>query len=134
MKVDGSCLCGYLSYEAEVDPDLVSICHCADCQVLSGSAFRVTVPVSNGSFKFLSGVPKTYVKTAASGSKRILAFCPECGTSVYSKPADDKSNYFGLRVGSLRQRNELVPREQYWRRSAQSWIDNVGDIPKFDTE
>ena len=40
----------------------------------------------------------------------------------------------GLRVGSLRQRNDLVPREQYWRRSAQSWIDNVGDIPKFDTE
>jgi hypothetical protein len=134
MKVDGRCLCGYLRYEAEVDPDLVLICHCADCQVLSGSAFRVTIPVSNGSFKFLSGVPKTYVKTAASGSKRILAFCPECGTSIYSKPADDKSNYFGLRVGSLRQRNELVPREQYWRRSAQSWVDNVGDIPKFDTE
>lgn len=134
MKVDGRCLCGYLSYEAEVDPDLVSICHCADCQVLSGSAFRVTVPVSDGSFNFLSGVQKTYVKTAASGSKRILAFCPVCGTSIYSKPADDKSNYFGLRVGPLRQRNELVPREQYWHRSAQSWFDNVGDMPKFDTE
>lgn len=100
MKVDGRCLCGHLTYEAEVDPDLVSICHCVDCQVLSGSAFRVTVPVTDGSFRFLSGAPKTYVKTAASGSKRILAFCPECGTSIYSKPADGKSGYFGLRVGS----------------------------------
>lgn len=131
MKVDGRCLCGYLSYEAEVDPDLVSICHCADCQVLAGSAFRVTVPVTDGSFKFLSGLPKIYVKIAASGSKRTLAFCPECGTSIYSKPADDKSNYFGLRVGSLRQRDTLVPRAQYFHRSAQSWIDNIGDMPKF---
>jgi hypothetical protein len=134
MKVDGRCLCGYLSYEAEVDPDLVSICHCTDCQVLSGSAFRVTVPVTDGSFKFLSGAPKTYVKTAASGSKRALAFCPECGTSVYSKPTDDKSDYFGLRVGSLRQRDELVPRVQYWCNSAQSWVGVIDDLLKFETE
>jgi hypothetical protein len=134
MKVDGRCLCGYLSYEAEVDPDLASICHCADCQVLSGSAFRVTVPVINGAFKFLSGVPKTYVKTATSGSKRTLAFCPECGTSIYSKPADDKSDYFGLRVGPLRQRDKLVPRVQYWCQSAQNWAGHIGDLPKFETE
>jgi hypothetical protein len=134
MKVDGSCLCGYLSYEAEVDPDLVSICHCTDCQVLSGSAFRVTVPVTNGAFKFLSAAPRTYVKTAASGSKRTLAFCPECGTSIYSKPADDKSDYFGLRVGPLRQRDTLVPRMQYWCQSAQSWVGVIADLPKFETE
>jgi hypothetical protein len=134
MRVDGHCLCGYLSYEAEVEPDLVLICHCTDCQVLSGSAFRVTVPVTGGSFKFLSGAPKTYVKTAASGSKRILAFCPECGTSIYSKPADDKSDYFGLRVGSLRQRDALVPRAQYWHRSAQTWLGQLGELPTFDAE
>lgn len=44
MKADGHCLCGYLTYEAEVDADQVEICHCTDCQTLSGSAFRVTVP------------------------------------------------------------------------------------------
>ena len=134
MKVDGHCLCGYLSYEAEVDPELVVICHCTDCQVLSSSAFRVTVPVNEGAFKLLSGVLKTYVKTAASGSKRMLAFCPECGTSIYSKPADDKSDYFGLCVGSLRQRGSLVPNAQYWHRSVQSWIDDISELPKFDTE
>jgi hypothetical protein len=134
MKVDGRCLCGYLSYEAEVDPDLVEICHCTDCQTLSGSAFRVNVPVVEGSFRFLSGVPSTHVKTAASGNKRALAFCPECGTSIYSKPADGKSGYFGLRVGSLRQRGSLMPRAQYWHRSAQSWTGDIGELPKIETE
>jgi hypothetical protein len=44
MKVEGSCHCGQISFEAEVDPLTVSICHCTDCQTLTGSAYRVTVP------------------------------------------------------------------------------------------
>ena len=134
MKVDGRCLCGYLSYEAEVDQNLVEICNCTDCQVLSGSAFRVNVPVIDGLFTFLSGEPRTYVKTAENGNRRILAFCPKCGTSVYSKPADGKLGFFGLRVGSLRQRASLVPHAQFWHRSAQGWTNNIGDLPKFETE
>jgi hypothetical protein len=131
MHVDGRCLCGYLSYEAEVDPDSVLICNCADCQVLSGSAFRVTVTVTGG-FRFVSGEPTTYVKVADSGNRRALAFCPRCGTSVYSKPDYGAEGRFGLRVGSLRQRSSLAPRAQYWRRSAQAWIDHIQDIPVFD--
>jgi hypothetical protein len=132
MKVDGRCLCGYLTYEARVDPDAVLICHCRDCQTISGSAFRVTVPVVKGEFKFLSGEPKTYVKTAQSGTRRVLAFCPDCGTSVYSGPEAGADGYFGLRVGSLRQRDELIPRTQCWRGSAQTWIDHIADLPAFD--
>jgi hypothetical protein len=101
MHVDGRCLCGYLSYEAEVDPGSVLICSCTDCQVLSGSAFRVTVRVT-GMFRFLSGEPSTYTKVADSGNQRVLAFCARCGTSVYSKPVDGADGSFGLRVGSLR--------------------------------
>ena len=46
MKIDGSCHCGRIRYEAEVDPAKVVICHCTDCQTLSGSAFRTVVPRS----------------------------------------------------------------------------------------
>jgi hypothetical protein len=134
MKVDGCCLCGFLSYEAEVDDEKVGVCHCADCQVLSGSAFRLSVPVIDNAFKFTSGAPKTYVKIAASGNKRILAFCSECGTSVYSKPEEGKTGYFGLRVGSLRQRDVLVPVDQFWCRSKQSWVDDISGLVKFETE
>ncbi|MEY4551236.1 MAG: hypothetical protein RL685_7431, partial [Pseudomonadota bacterium] len=44
MKVDGTCHCGAVRYQAQIEPDHVSICHCSDCQVLTGSAFRVSVP------------------------------------------------------------------------------------------
>ena len=51
MKVEGSCHCGQLSFEAEINPDDVRICHCTDCQVLSGSVYRVNVkaPVAGSS-------------------------------------------------------------------------------------
>ena len=40
MKVSGRCYCGQISFEAAIQPDKVWVCHCTDCQTLSGSAFR----------------------------------------------------------------------------------------------
>ena len=92
----------------------------------------MNVPVVNGEFRFLTGTPSTDVKTAASGKRRELAFCPTCGTSVFSRPEGGSEGYFGLRVGSLRQKSQLVPHMQTRRRSALEWIDNIDSIPKFD--
>lgn len=45
MKITGGCHCGAIRYEAEVDPATAGICHCTDCQVLSGTAFRVSIRI-----------------------------------------------------------------------------------------
>ena len=50
MKVEGRCHCGNLKYIAEVDPEKVEVCHCTDCQTLSGSAFRTVVVTREGRF------------------------------------------------------------------------------------
>ena len=68
MHIDGGCHCGNITYEAEVDPDMVSICHCSDCQMLTGTAYRVNVRVNKQNFKLRGGTPKTYIKTAESGN------------------------------------------------------------------
>jgi hypothetical protein len=68
MKIDGRCHCGYIAYEAEANPAKALICHCTDCQTLSGSAFRTVLPTREGSFKLRSGELKIYVKTGESGS------------------------------------------------------------------
>src|SRR4029453_6911502 len=113
MKIDGRCHCGALTYEAEIDPGKVVVCHCTDCQTLSGSAFRVSVPSQGDTFKFLSGRPKVYVKTAESGAKREQAFCSDCGTPIYAS-APGGGPPFSIRVGAIRQRNDLVPKKQVW--------------------
>ena len=84
MHIDGHCHCGAIAYEAEVDPASAKICHCTDCQTLSGSAFRTVVFTREGTFALRQGRLATYVKTAESGRKREQGFWPICGTSVYS--------------------------------------------------
>jgi hypothetical protein len=130
MQVDGTCHCGHLTYTAEIDPDNVSICHCTDCQVLTSSAFRIVVPSLEGTFRLLSGTPRIYVKTADSGAKRAQAFCPECGTQIYSAAAVGQPQVYGLRAGSIRQRAQLRPTRQIWCGSAFSWVNDIASLPQ----
>ena len=125
MHVDGGCHCGLIKYEADIDPNAVGLCHCTDCQVISGSAFRIVVQVPKEKFRMLGGKPKTYVKTAESGTRRTQAFCPECGTSVYATAAVDDPPMIGLRVGNLRQRAQLKPSRQIWCRSMLPWLPEL---------
>jgi hypothetical protein len=125
MKIDGSCHCGKITYEAEVDPAKVSICHCIDCQTLTGTAFRVTIPVAEANFRLLTGEPKLYVKTAESGNKRAQAFCGDCGTQFYATSVGDGPKIYGLRTGTARQRAQLVPRTEVWHASALPWLPEM---------
>jgi hypothetical protein len=103
MKIDGGCHCGYIAYEAEVDPEQTAICHCTDCQTLSGSAFRTVIPAPDHSFRILSGErggPKSYF----------------------------------IRVGTIRQRDQLVPKTQIWSRSRQHWLTDIGSIRTIDKQ
>lgn len=128
MRVHGRCHCGRITYTAEVDPERVSVCHCTDCQMLTGSAYRVSVPAPRESFS-LSGHPKTYVKTADSGTKRVHSFCPDCGTPVYSCAIEDPPTY-SLRVGCLDERAELPPQRRIWCRSSLPWSVRLDGVPQ----
>jgi len=132
MKIDGRCHCGAISYEAEIDPAKVLVCHCTDCQSLSGSAFRVAVPTEGDSFKLRSGQPKVYVKTTAeSGTHRDQAFCRDCGSPIYASAAGGTPPLF-IRVGTVRQRDQLIPRKQVWYRSAQRWLSDLDNVARHE--
>lgn len=134
MKIDGRCHCGLISYEGETDPDKVAICHCTDCQTLSGTAFRTVAPVHEDTFKLLSGEPKIYLKTGSSGAKRVQAFCPECGSPLYSTSVGDGPKTYNVRLGTARQRDQLMPKQQIWFRSSQDWLADMGTIPKIESQ
>jgi hypothetical protein len=117
-----------VTYEAEVDPALAGICHCTDCQQLSGSPYRVTLPTPVQNFRLTGGTLKTYVKTAESGTKRAQTFCPECGSAIYAA-APDNPPTISLRWGSIVERAQIVPKRQIWCSSAAPFAANLGDIP-----
>ena len=132
MKIEGGCHCGAITFEADVDPGKVALCHCTDCQIISGAPYRASVPALAEKLT-VRGNPKTYVKTAESGNKRLHGFCGECGSAIYATTPTDQ-RVFNLRVGAIKQRAELVPKMQGWCRSAMPWIDDLASIPKVPDE
>jgi hypothetical protein len=128
MKIDGACQCGAIAYGAHVDPAKASICNCTDCQAFSGAPFRASVPARVADVHFLSGTPKTYVKTAESGTKRVQAFCGNCGSALYSAALENPELY-NLRLGAVKQRAQIVPQQQIWCDSALVWAQDVTNIP-----
>lgn len=134
MRVDGSCHCGDVRFEAEIDPKRVGICHCTDCQVFSGSAFRLSVMVAGADFQLRKGQPATYEKTAESGAQRQLIFCSRCGTHLYGATPGAEREIYSVRVGVLEQRAQLPPRAQIWCRSEMSWLPQLGDVYRIETQ
>jgi len=134
MHVTGKCFCGFVRYEAEVNENLVGICHCTSCQGNSGSAFRVVVFGDENGFRLTGGELTDFQHVADSGATRSRPFCPKCGTQIYAKSVDGGGlPFMGFRVGTIDQRDQLVPKLQIWCRSAQPWAI-IDSLPQFETQ
>ena len=132
MKINGGCHCGAITYKAELDHASVGICHCADCQALSASAFRTLAIVQSESFELLTGAPKHYVKVGDSGNPRIQAFCSDCGSGLYSCGVEDNPAAFNIRAGTIKQRTELVPSFECWTQSRLQWVTEIQGTKQFE--
>jgi hypothetical protein len=131
MRIEGACHCGAIRFAGEVDPGTVSVCHCADCQILSGAPFRASVPAKAENFTITQGALKPYVKVADSGNRRRMGFCADCGTQIYSTDDVAEPGVYMLRVGTIAQRDQLVPKKQIWCQSAQAWAQDVAGLESF---
>jgi len=117
LQVEGGCHCGAIRFAAQVDPERVTLCHCTDCQQLSGGPYRATVPAPAATFRLTAGDPRSYIKTADSGARRRHAFCGDCGTPIYATSVEAPQSY-SLRIGTLDQRRALTPRRSVRNKNA----------------
>lgn len=127
MKIDGACHFGAISFTAEVDPEQVVVCHCTDCQTMSGAPCRPAVPAALEHF-VLHGEPMQYCKIAQSGNRRIQAFCGNCGTALFAKAAENATEV-NIRLGCISQRAQLPPKRQVWAHSAMPWLADLLSLP-----
>lgn len=127
MHIDGGCHCGAVTFTAVVDPGRVMVCHCTDCQVLSGAPLRAVVAAPIDTL-VVSGPTKSYVKVAQSGNRRAQVFCPECATPLWAT-APEQATSVVIRLGCVTQRAALRPSVQIWRHSALPWVDALAAVP-----
>src|SRR4029453_1097434 len=75
MKIDGGCHCGYITYEAEIDPDKTLICHCT-------TARRYRVPRSASSC-----TPAKMVSSCFRANRKSTSRPAKAGISGHNRSA-----------------------------------------------
>jgi hypothetical protein len=128
-QIAGGCLCGKVRYIAKADPAFIGVCHCADCQKFTGSAFAVVVGVAKSALS-VEGTLGCFSKTGDSGKTIERKFCPECGSSI----ADEASalpDIVMLGTGTLDDASWVKPGTQIYCDSAQPWVHLEGEIKRF---
>lgn len=77
--MQGSCLCGAVTFSGRVDDPTVTACHCSQCRKWSGhlwASFHLEDPqISGDSLRWFESSP---------GIRR--GFCATCGTSLFWQP------------------------------------------------
>lgn len=127
MQINGGCHCGAVTFTAQIDPSRVMVCHCTDCQVLSGAPLRAVVAAPLESLA-VRGATKSYVKVAQSGNRRAQVFCPECATPLWAAAPENPTSVI-IRLGCVAQRAQLAPAVQIWQHSALPWLAGLQSIP-----
>ena len=119
-NMDGGCLCGDVRYSATGEPNVISTCHCTDCQKQSGSAFVEVVAVPNDTF-MLHGTTHSFTYAGDSGRKKTGSFCPRCGSmlTIYAEGFPGMTLIMG---GTLDDTSWLKPTIQLFCDSAQPWV------------
>jgi len=117
----GGCQCGGVRYRLEGEPVALAVCHCAECQRQSGSAFGMSLIVPKDAFRLLSGEPKTFSRKADSGRIVECAFCGTCGTRIYHAPSY-MADTLNIKPGTLDDTSWLAPSIHVWTQSKQPWV------------
>ena len=127
--ITGGCACGKVRFKVTQPFMGVAICHCLDCQKASGGAPAYMALAPKGGFEVTKGEGKTYVSRADSGAEIGRAFCPNCGTPLWSEPAG--APFYPVKLGALDDSSGLQPGLHLYTDSAQPWHQMHEGLPRF---
>ena len=77
--VDGSCLCGAVSYELDPPPLRMYNCHCLRCRRATGAAYQTVLRARRSGLRWLAGADNV-ADYRLPGTRFQCAFCRTCGS------------------------------------------------------
>lgn len=124
--INGSCVCGAVTYEIKGTPKQINICHCKMCQKFSGSAFGSFMRVMSEDFTLTKG--KETVFESSPWAKRT--FCSKCGSSLrYIN--NEKPEYKFVATGTLDTDPGIRPKKHIFVKDKADWYEITDHIPQF---
>jgi hypothetical protein len=114
----GTCLCGGVSFEVDVTPELIRFCHCESCKKLSGGAGTANVRAASAAIRILDGEELLQTYQPPEGSAKT--FCLSCGSNLFGGGWPE-SEYCSVRVTTFDEPIGELPGVHIWVRSAAAW-------------
>ena len=87
--------------------------------------------VKKDDFKLTSGILKSFIRIADSGTKVESFFCDACGVRIYTKALRLNSEHIVLKPGTLQYTDDLSPSADIWLKSKQDWFELPTDTKHF---
>jgi hypothetical protein len=130
-RFSGGCLCGAVRYECSAEPLAGGHCQCLDCRKTSGTGHSSHVVVPRAAVT-VAGEVTLYDRPADSGRMVTRAFCPRCGSPVYSLNAALPDHLF-LRASSLDDLELFTPQMVVYASRGASWDHLDPALQRFET-
>jgi hypothetical protein len=125
----GGCACGAIRFKITEPFVGVGVCHCTDCQKASGGAPNYVGLAPTPAFEVTRGEAKVYHSKGDSGAEVGRAFCPDCGTPLWSVPAHQP--FTPVKLGALDENSDLTPNLHLYVDSAAPWHLMHEGLPAF---
>jgi len=126
----GSCLCGAVSYSVTEQPNQFYLCHCQQCQKVTGSGFAANLIAGVNSISWESGEA---LLTHFDHPSRAFSktFCSLCGSGV---PHINKSKTsLVIPAGSLDEGFDSEPNANLFFPESPEWVAKGLSASKFNT-
>ena len=125
----GRCLCGGVHFKAEGEPAAPRVCWCRDCQYLGAGTGMGGAGFPAAGFSFAGDVT-WFESKADSGNLMQRAFCPCCGTPLFSRtPA--RLHVVFIRIGAFDNPSAVAPQMTIWVDSAPAWAHFDPALPEI---
>jgi len=131
QHLQGSCLCGSVSFTIADQPHMTANCHCLNCQKTSGAGHAFHLMFNKAQVE-ITGETKGYEWTADSGNQVTAFFCPECGSSTHGQSAG-YPDMITVRAAILDQSDGLMPKVSVYKKRLRDWDRLAEDAPAFET-
>ena len=128
MNQTGQCLCGTIQYDITGSPNWVAVCHCRDCQRSAGAPLVVWAMFPESSVRVIAGTPKTVNSSGAA----MRSFCPECGTGLFYRNAENLPGLIDVQAATLNNPSALPPTVQIQTAERQDWVPHLGTLKAYE--
>ncbi len=129
-NIQGSCLCGKVTYQYDGKSRIFQFCHCSRCQKVTGSAHASNIIVNPDQFKWLTG--EEYVSRYELPEAKYFAtsFCNVCGSTLPWQTKAGKAVV--IPAGTLDTDPHVKPMYNIFYADKAPWFEEVGTLAKYE--